>query len=282
MSTLEKLLVLGVLILVGVILAISLFWSRPDAGAEGDLGMGLNKPVFDLPSRSGLEVNAGGGAPQGPASGNLVGGGQLAAGADTRPAGSVLLNVPVRTSPSPFVRATARPDTWIYSVKPGDTPTAVAKKLTGDTKAAIAISKANEDKAFVPGRDILIPDEIFRNAKNPAASASGIDARPTPAGFNEESSGDAAGTIATGPKGGEPAPRLESGKPSPSPKPAVAPEGESPSADRVYVVKRGENLRKIARTQLKSEKRWKEIQSLNGLKDDVIREGQKLRLPPLD
>src|SRR5215467_2044613 len=39
MSTLEKLLVLGVLVLVGVILAISLFWSRQDpmkGGTGGD------------------------------------------------------------------------------------------------------------------------------------------------------------------------------------------------------------------------------------------------------
>ena len=44
-------------------------------------------------------------------------------------------------------------------------------------------------------------------------------------------------------------------------------------------MKRGDSLRKIARTELKSEKRWQEIRDLNNLKSDVVREGQRIKLP---
>ncbi|MFT4648527.1 MAG: LysM repeat protein [Glaciecola sp.] len=47
----------------------------------------------------------------------------------------------------------------------------------------------------------------------------------------------------------------------------------------LYVVKPGDSLARIARINLGSEGRWREIQELNGLKSDVVIVGKKLRLP---
>ncbi len=48
-----------------------------------------------------------------------------------------------------------------------------------------------------------------------------------------------------------------------------------------YVVKEGDTLWKIARTELGNGSRYREIMELNGLTNDLIRPGQILRLPPV-
>lgn len=53
----------------------------------------------------------------------------------------------------------------------------------------------------------------------------------------------------------------------------------SPVAEKVYTVRAGDSLWAIAANQLGNGGRYKEIMSLNGLKDDVIYAGQVLKMP---
>lgn len=48
---------------------------------------------------------------------------------------------------------------------------------------------------------------------------------------------------------------------------------------RTYTVKKGDSLWKIARKQLGNPNRYREIQTLNGMKGDLIRVGQVIKLP---
>lgn len=53
----------------------------------------------------------------------------------------------------------------------------------------------------------------------------------------------------------------------------------TPTAEKTYTVKAGDSLWAIAAKQLGNGGRYKEIMSLNGLKDDVIYAGQVLKIP---
>jgi LysM repeat protein len=75
----------------------------------------------------------------------------------------------------------------------------------------------------------------------------------------------------------------------PAPSPAAAAAAAAPGAasaqkvaasGRTYTVRAGDNLNRIAQSQLGSASRWREIATLNALKNpNVIRPGQVLRLP---
>jgi len=245
-STLEKLLVLGVLVLVGVILAISLFWTREDAGLAG-----LSDPLSATaltPTNPPPTSNAA--APGLPNAQPGIDGTPLTTVA---PPPLVVAAPAAVVTPSPHVRPTLSSDFWQYDVQPNDTPVTVSKRLTGTPDAAGMIDRANESKALVPGRSILIPAAVF---------AKGTSASPIAADFPRlERDVPAAPTAA---------PAAEtSRKPAPAPK----------LVGSTYVVKRGDNLRRIARMQLKDERRWKEIRDLNKLAGESIREGQTLELP---
>ena len=60
---------------------------------------------------------------------------------------------------------------------------------------------------------------------------------------------------------------------------AESPAETIPVAEKTYTVKAGDSLWAIAAKQLGNGGRYKEIMSLNGLKDDVIYAGQMLKLP---
>lgn len=61
---------------------------------------------------------------------------------------------------------------------------------------------------------------------------------------------------------------------------AKKPETAAASTDaRTYTVQKGDSLWKIARKQLGNPNRYKEIQSLNNMKGDLIRVGQVIKLP---
>ena len=55
--------------------------------------------------------------------------------------------------------------------------------------------------------------------------------------------------------------------------------GTTAPTQRTYTVKGGDSLWKIAEKQLGNGSRYKEIKSLNGLKNDTIYAGQVLKLP---
>lgn len=269
MSTLEKLLVLGVLVLVGVILAISLFWTR-DAGIGGDMkgetSIVRNDGATGLPEPPKL-LGTGAGAP-----GGSPGQGALAAGAAS-PDQPILLSTraPIAATPSALVRSSGHPDLWLYTVRAGDTPQAVSTKLTGSAAFAREIWVANESRPLVPGKDILIPNEVF-TAPRPAPDAPIAPAEKIAMG-GPAPTGDRA-TVPTG-LGDAPVPAA-----APAPAPKKAATGETGDASsRTYKVKSSDTLRSIARSQLKDERRWKEIVELNHLGGDLIRAGQTLKLP---
>ncbi len=59
-----------------------------------------------------------------------------------------------------------------------------------------------------------------------------------------------------------------------------APQAAAPPQTRVYVVKRGDTLVKIAQATLGTYKRWPEIAKLNGIRDPrKLQVGQRLKLP---
>lgn len=272
MSTLEKLLVLGVLVLVGVILAISLFWSRPDVNNPGTRShmssVTLNPtnqtgdnapPALNPPRLDGNNNNAN------PA--NVNNNGAVvnnAAMPESAPASKpaerpLLLSRPV---PSAFVTASPNPSFYVYKVQKGDTPRSVSFKLTGTDANARSIDKAVEGQPLVPGKEILVPADIFNNMKTPAGEVANNNVEPIKTGPNTSK----ASVNAHESKGASDAtnPKSDAG---------------SDVASSMYTVKRGDSLRKIARVTLKDERRWKEIQQLNQMKSDVVREGQKIKLP---
>ena len=55
--------------------------------------------------------------------------------------------------------------------------------------------------------------------------------------------------------------------------------GRSTGEYEYYTVRSGDTLTIIAERRLGKQSRWREIQRLNGLKDALIRPGQKLKLP---
>lgn len=260
MSIFEKLLVLGVLILVGVILAISLFWSRPDFNEglpSSSFGQLPDRSANELPNQSTLTSDR-------PALAANAGGGLDLSGPRVAE--------PVNTAPYPFLQPSLSPLFWSYRVRQGDTPATVSERVTGTRNYARIIWKSNDERAFVPGVEILIPREIVK-APNEIQTGVADRAEPGPVSLS--------GDVATGP------PAVAAAGPAATAAPeSAAPSGAKPAAStakpagaKVYVVKPGENLRQIAREQLKSEKRWIEIKSVNHLKNDTIRAGQKLILP---
>ncbi len=286
MSTLEKLLVLGVLVLVGVILAISLFWTRDDApnglpdgarnGApEHGLAAGPRTGTPPLLVHPTMPVGPGQPGPGQPGSGQPASG--LSGTADGQVPGGPSLGGPLnlsstvavpnlapparRPAPSPDLVPSANPEFWIYRVKSGDTPQSVSKSLTGSMSYARVIDRANEGKPLGPGSEILIPDSIFLSSS--AVDGDGRDAM-TLEGSGLEPQVPPAHGIGT----------------SPGPVRAGTAPAPPEVASVLYTVKSGDSLRKIARTQLKDERRWKEIQALNGLSGDMIRLNQRLKLPP--
>jgi LysM repeat protein len=273
MSTLEKLLVLGVLILVGVILAISLFWNRPDTGGVLD-----NSSASVVNDTRSLDSGAQGGDG---ASNGLPNQSSLTAGLQTPRGGELSTPLSVvqpadaaNLAPYPFLQPSLSPEYWAYRVRQGDTPMIVSERVSGSRDYARVISRSNEDRPMVPGTTVLIPREIV---KAPSSIETGLTADALTAGGSQDPKAPV-GPIATGPPA---APKSATGELS---EPKAAGTGTTPAAPpaagtKEYVVKRGDSLRKIAREQLKSEKRWKEIKATNNLKSDAIREGQKLLLP---
>jgi len=323
MSTLEKLLVLGVLILVGVILAISLFWNRPEiqgagggalatnsagvhnltSGGNGAPGAGVlpNPPSMESPKPNGggsqvpgsIVSGAAGPASQ-PAAppptvvlgGNPQGGGSN--GSAVNPAGaqpqaaprtvSSWLNVTVPASVLSKIRPSGSAEFSLYVVQPNDNPEVISRKLTGSPNYARMIDRANEGKKLVSRSEILIPNVIFEDATSKGTIASlepKSEASPAP-NAPVDAGGITVGPGSSSSKKSEPQPSKTAPGVAKTPEKGDAPKSATES---VYVVKRGDSLRLIAKRVLKDERRWQEIQQLNRLSSEVIREGQKLKLP---
>ncbi len=68
-------------------------------------------------------------------------------------------------------------------------------------------------------------------------------------------------------------------KPEPKSEPKAAPAPSSTGEQRIYIVRAGDTLGRIAQRELGSAKRVDELRLLNSISGDVIRVGESLRLP---
>jgi len=133
---------------------------------------------------------------------------------------------------------------FLYTWQSGDSYVALAKKLYGEPTKFTLIQNANEGREDIqPGEKILVP--VFD---------ADLVAESTP----------------------PPAAKTESKK-----KPAAQP-APSSAAGRSYTVKKGDSLSAIAKAELGSAGRWKEIFEINKDKlksPEALRDGMHLRLP---
>ncbi len=142
------------------------------------------------------------------------------------------------------------PEMKFYTWQAGDSLRSVATKYYGDATKLTILRRSNEGRTDVqPGEKILVP--VF-DGDAPAASAAETiaDAQPMSSG-----SGATASTPVAAKKTGGP---------------------------RTHVVKEGESLWKIAKQELGSGARWKEIYEANRdvlSTPDAVHSGLKLRIP---
>jgi nucleoid-associated protein YgaU len=261
MGNIERLIVLTVLLLTAVVLAVSL---RRD-GDESTTGAPLDDARRTIAERIGASDGAA-------AAGEPTLASELqpsradnprgAAGSEVDRAAPRDLGRASPTSPNPNgarfptlrdrseLRPTSLSDLMAYTAKPGDTWQALALRFYGDAQYESVLRAANEGLAVPPaGQDLLVPmydAAAIASARAPLAAV--LDAAAAPG---------AAGTRAA----------------------PGAPDG---SGARLHEVKPGETLSSIAKAELGSAARWKEIAALNSdvLADpDQIKVGMRLRLP---
>ena len=134
---------------------------------------------------------------------------------------------------------------FLYTWQSGDSYVALAKKLYGEPTKFTLIQNANEGREDIqPGEKILVP--VFD------ADLAAAEAAPPPAAKPESKK-----------------------KPAAQPAPSSAP-------GRSYTVKKGDSLSAIAKAELGSAGRWKEIFEINKDKlksPEALRDGMRLRLP---
>lgn len=281
MGKVEKVIVLSVLFLIALILVVSLTVDDPlnktrivEAGAP--------------PARPAAALHEGDAVAQVPPQGSSIGllsapvGTQPLVGAPASPAPAgtpaptsspapvqspaLTVTEPVATLPSlppgallkklDGLQDSILPDMKLYTWKEGDTYRLIAERYYGNKEKFTVLRRSNEGRTDVkPGQNIFVP--VF---DTDAYAAVPID----PAG-STPSAPDANKT-----------PKVKKGAD------AAAKESPKPSGKKVHVVKEGESLWKIAKEELGSGSRWKEIYEVN--KDvlaspEAVHKGIRLRIP---
>ena len=128
-----------------------------------------------------------------------------------------------------------------YTVKKGQTLSDVAGELLGDRSKWRQLYEQNKDR-------LPSPDQIRAGMKLVYEQREASQGQPQPA----------------------PAPRASG---------AIALPASAPRADQGYRVAKGDTLYSIAKKELGSGGRWKEIASLNGIESGQVKVGQRLNLP---
>lgn len=285
MGKVEKVVVLSVLFLIAVILVVSLTMDDPLNKEKVSIAgsPGTRTAVVPQPDKAPGEAAPSGAAgmvPLQPADSAIA---QNTSGkqtsAATPPAGagkpvaatpSALLSTNVQTAPVTTVPGEVHPaipagsilktteglvdsylpDMKFYTWQAGDSLRSIATKYYGDATKLTILRRNNEGRQDVqPGEKILIP--VF-DVDSPIAASAGADR-------------DAVASA----------------------KPAAAPSAKGASAKdaggpRTHTVKDGESLWKIAKQELGSGARWKEIYEANRdvlSTPDAVHTGLKLRIP---
>lgn len=156
-----------------------------------------------------------------------------------------------------------------YVIESGDSLYRIADEQYGDASLHTALAAYNKDKLpsptalrvgvtlRIPPKDVLLGDAVLGPAPKPAPTA--ISVIPS-----------------SGPVLGAP------GKPATLPgRELVAPKPAGP-AERTYTVKAGDTLGLIAKSQLGTSKRWKDILDFNRKtleRDDQLKVGMVLKIP---
>jgi nucleoid-associated protein YgaU len=165
-----------------------------------------------------------------------------------------------------------------YKVQSGDRLSVIAREKYGDASYVSLIKQANpgmNENRILAGTTIILPDppggaptvtpgSAERAVKPDAAAASGAGDKNSAVNGKRDSAAKQAGGTA---------------------KPETAATDSRGSGAASYTVRRGDSLRKIAKTKLNDENRWREILALN--KDQVtdadeLEIGMTLRLPPAE
>jgi nucleoid-associated protein YgaU len=169
---------------------------------------------------------------------------------------------PAQTAPSvkPQTAKSAGPQTYV--VQDGDSLSSIAKKVYGDQAGSKLV---NVNGIFHANQKILAsPDDLQVGQKLtiPALTAS----TPAPAVLS-----------------GQTFTKVESvgqRHPTPTDKPAAAPKTDASKQGKIYVVKEGDSLWRVASDNLGDGNRYKEIVKLNNLtSEDDIQVGMQLKLP---
>ena len=157
-----------------------------------------------------------------------------------------------------------------YVIEQGDSLYRIAEAMYGDASLHSALATYNKDKLpsptalrvgvtlRVPPRDVLLGEAVL----GPAAKTQTTAVNVTPAG----------GPTLGAPPATKPGAKVEPAKDPLAPKPA----------DRTYTVKPGDTLGTIARSQLGTSKRWKDILEANRKvleRDDQLKVGMVLKIP---
>jgi nucleoid-associated protein YgaU len=196
--------------------------------------------------------------------------------ASGRPASRSTPSKPISADDSTFAEDTSNTAPRAYVVKDGDSFWTISAKQYGTGKYFRALEEFNrhrlaayEDGVRIlrPGTEILLPSVAVLQAKGSSPKLSGTAGTPVALGDGfkarraierapEQGSQDVARqTNASGGRGG---------------------------TSRVYRVKDGDSLSKIAQRELGTSKRWQEIYELNADKlegQDVLKVGMELKLP---
>lgn len=196
-------------------------------------------------------------------------------------------------APSPTPTPT-QPKAGQYTIQPGDRLSDIAKDHYGDAGMWRIIKDANpglDENRLMVGKTIVLPPKDAKPSSTSKATEKSKSATSTSAPAKKGATTQKVPTpttASTGPKPNSPTapPRTEK-KPSETSKPAASAtsktsDSKPAKAAGTYTVAKSDTLRTIARKELGSDKRWREIYELNKDKiknPDQLLEGTVLKLP---
>lgn len=169
-----------------------------------------------------------------------------------------------------------------YKVERGDTLSSIAKRIVGsdDARTLQALVAANPKLKSRPNKvlvgEVLAIPELGRE---PATPTRGVATKSSPGErgetVNRKASREKAARVAA-----DSGPKTAAGKKSTAATASLRPSTAKAPRTTLVAARRNESLPDFAKRVLKDQKRWREIQALNGLKPgERLSSGQKLKVP---